>query len=293
MDEEVGVLLGERTGRGGLVPGDEPRRRALRVAGEQLALREVQELDRLRFTQQPARERDAGRDAHLSQRPAQTVGDLEQARRTVALGREALEVSLRQGRVEDAQHRVLAEEERGPEPFGFVLEPRVLEHERVDGDRRAPDLIAARRGLREAGLGLADRGLLRRHREGTGHELEVHRVRIEERVDDLDPVRARDLGHAHRVDARVGIAYVRGLGAVAPQIGILRRIGEEMHQTTLDTEGGLEMAPTDQGQNAIPASRQALEEIREPDAANVTLEGHYGVVELSALGGGRVEDQPS
>jgi hypothetical protein len=287
--QEVGVLLGQGAGSRRLVPGHQARRRALGIPGEQLALREVQELGRLREAHHAAGDRGRGGDAHLAQRPAESIGRLEQARAVVELRRVAREIALRDARIDHVQHRVVAEEERGSESLGLVLQARVLEKERVDRHRRAPHGVAARGGPRETRLRLADHRVLGRPRQRTRREPEVHRVAVEQAVQDLDPVRARDLGHAHGIDARVRIADPRRARAIAPQIGVFRRVGEEVDQSFLDPQGGLEASPTDQGQNAVPAARQALEKIREPDAANITLKGHCGVVELSARQGGRVE----
>ena len=269
------IVRVERTRQRELDPPAKSRRGARGVAVGALAQREVEQLVRARRSDGTLQERDRREVAQLPQRPRESIAHFEERRLAVELLEHAALVAAFGLDAFGDDDRVIGQLEADVRAGELVLEARVLEQQAFDGERRAEHGVAARTRALGAGLGSGDgRGLRRLPRHRAGEEAEVDLVRVEHRVERLDALRARDVRHAQRVDAEVGVLDPRLSHSVAPDLGVLVRVRQEVQLPLLDTQGCAQVALRAQREDPVPAARQTLEQVREANTADVALEAH-------------------
>jgi len=70
--------------------------------------------------------------------------------------------------------------------------------------------------------------------------------------------------------------------SVAPDLGVLVGIRQQVQETVLDTQGGLQTVSAQQGQDTFSATRQTLEQVCQADTANIALKAHLVELRIGA-----------
>ena len=251
-----------------------PRRQAARGPREvllaQLFVRKAEHLVRVHDAQRSGAQGRGERQPRLANRPAHAVGDLEDGRVAVDLFEEARRRVARDRGIQGRNHHVERQLGDLGRAFQLVRDARVLEQQELDEHTFAVD-----------GRGLALRGRFRPRHVGqvARLEAEVDVAAVELAVEDLEPRRVSDLGHAQVVDAASGVVGPGVAHTVAPHLRVLVGVRQQVRLAVEQTEDRAQaLLRRESEEPFLPTSCEALEQLGQADAADVSLETHGGGV---------------